>query len=144
MFACTFFTRFAPQESPFPSHASRFAVHESPIAAHQSRISNRYPIIRYRANSLTTNEKIFSNRYFFAHFGAAPHQSRPTNRTISIQYKWNSQNRRYDENKGEPACYSIQICLSWHRLARRGGQSCCLSALLRARKIPGVAGAGLH
>jgi hypothetical protein len=32
--------------------------------------SNRYPNIKYRPNSLTTNEKTFSNRYFFRPFSA--------------------------------------------------------------------------
>ena len=45
--------------------------------------------IKNRANPLTTNEKTFSNRWFFGHFGAnaAPHQSQLTNRVISIRYK---------------------------------------------------------
>jgi hypothetical protein len=43
------------------------------IAPFQSRLTtrglpNRYPNIRYRPNSLTTNEKTFSNRYFFGPF----------------------------------------------------------------------------
>jgi hypothetical protein len=31
--------------------------------------SNRYSIIRNRAKQLKTNEKTFSNRYFFGRFG---------------------------------------------------------------------------
>jgi hypothetical protein len=99
--------------------ASQLTDHDSKISHRQlastlPAISNRYSNIRNRANPLTTNEKTFSNRYFFPHFGAraAPHQSRPTNRAISIRYKWNSQNHRCNENKGETTFYSIQICPS--------------------------------
>jgi hypothetical protein len=41
---------------------ARFAHDESPVTLHRPRISNRYSIIRNRANQLTTNEKTFSNR----------------------------------------------------------------------------------
>jgi hypothetical protein len=33
--------------------------------------------IRKQANPLTTNEKTFSNRYYFCHFGRAPHRNIP-------------------------------------------------------------------
>jgi hypothetical protein len=47
---------------------ARFARDESRVTPHHPRISNRYPIIRNRASQLTTNEKTFSNRYFFGRF----------------------------------------------------------------------------
>jgi len=48
---------------------ARFARDES-STLHHPRISNRWsPRIRNQANSLTTNEKNFSNRYFFGRFG---------------------------------------------------------------------------
>jgi hypothetical protein len=53
-------------------HQPLVTDHDSPITTHQSRIFNRYPNIRNQANPLTTNEKTFSNRYFFWQFGACP------------------------------------------------------------------------
>jgi hypothetical protein len=47
--------------------ATRIAVFPSRLST--PRISNRYrPRIKIRRNSLTRNEKIFSNRYFFSPF----------------------------------------------------------------------------
>jgi hypothetical protein len=85
-FQRAFFTRFALQESPFASDVSRFAIHQSLLTNHALFIASRQNI-KNRANPHTTNEKTFSNRHFFAHFGAAPHQSRLTNRNISTRYK---------------------------------------------------------
>jgi hypothetical protein len=77
--------RAIPITNPGPAAAiSRRARRQSTRAARTPQPTaranpNRYSIIRNRTNSLTTNEKTFSNRYFFGHFVA---QARPPRRAI--------------------------------------------------------------
>jgi hypothetical protein len=62
----------APPPHP-TNHDSRGTHHASRFTTHQSRISNlQSSSIRNRANPLTTNEKLFSDRYFFGLFVARP------------------------------------------------------------------------
>jgi hypothetical protein len=67
-----------------PAPTSRITNHPSPPTNHA--LPNRYPIIRNPSNLLTTNEKTFSNRYFFELFGAGstPSRSPITNRHPQI------------------------------------------------------------
>jgi len=65
-----------------------FAHDESPITLHSPRISNRYSIIRNRANQLTTKEKTFSNRYFLSCLLRLRRQRRPAE---AGRYKANSE-----------------------------------------------------
>ena len=72
-------SRFAGHGSRPPASRSRITDHPSPPTNHA--FPNRYPIIRNPSNLLTTNEKTFSNRYFFELFGAGstPRRSPITN-----------------------------------------------------------------
>ena len=82
-------------------HKSRCTHHSPLITCHSTLpFSNRYPIIRYPSNFLATNEKTFSNRYYFSPFGAC---SAPRHSLRRQRERWSrggSESRPYNLRRG--------------------------------------------